>query len=182
MDEADLRQTWRIFGHVKWFDPGRGFGFIVSDADAPDILIHANVLRNFGQSSVAEGIGIEVRAMMTDRGMQAVEVLDIHPPENPEPTGLDDIDELSPDTVAATPMRPARVKWFDRARGFGFASIFGCERDVFVHIEVVRLSGFCELDPGEAVALRVVEGQRGLMAVRVSPWEMAVGSGMAALV
>ncbi len=42
----------------KWFDPGKGFGFIVSEDSEADILLHANVLRNFGQGSVADNAGI----------------------------------------------------------------------------------------------------------------------------
>ncbi|MFN3292486.1 MAG: cold-shock protein, partial [Gemmobacter sp.] len=44
----------RIQGRVKWFDPVKGFGFIVANSGGPDILLHANVLRNFGQGSVAD--------------------------------------------------------------------------------------------------------------------------------
>ena len=42
--DADLTLT----GTIKWFDPVKGFGFIVSDEIDMDILLHANVLRNFG--------------------------------------------------------------------------------------------------------------------------------------
>ena len=60
-----------VHGRVKWFDPSKGFGFIVSDQTDADILLHANVLRNFGQGSVADGAGIEVRIQRTQRGVQA---------------------------------------------------------------------------------------------------------------
>ena len=54
------RDGTHVTGVVKWFDPTKGFGFVVSDGGGPDILLHANVLRNFGQSSVADSAGIEV--------------------------------------------------------------------------------------------------------------------------
>ena len=69
----------RITGRVKWFDPSKGFGFVIADEGGPDILLHANVLRNFGQSSIADGAGVEVIAQKTARGVQAVEVLAIDP-------------------------------------------------------------------------------------------------------
>jgi cold shock protein len=72
------------------------------------------------------------------------------------------------------PLQPARVKWFDKAKGFGFANIFGRPEDVFLHVEVLRRSGLADLQPGEAVALRVTEGKRGLMAVQVASWEAAL--------
>ncbi|HCP82546.1 MAG TPA: cold-shock protein [Octadecabacter sp.] len=161
-------------GHVKWFDPGKGFGFIVATDGGPDILLHANVLRNFGQSSVADGTGIEVMVTKTDRGLQASEVLSIEQSQEPVSAGLADFADFDPEEIAAAPVEPARVKWFDKAKGFGFANVFGDDTDVFVHIEVLRLAGLADLLPGEAIALRAIEGKRGLMAAEVLPWESAI--------
>ena len=161
-------------GHVKWFDPGKGFGFIVATDGGPDILLHANVLRNFGQSSVADGTGIEVMVTKTERGLQASEVLTIEQSQEPVASGLADFAEFDPEDIAAAPIEPARVKWFDKAKGFGFANVFGDDADVFVHIEVLRLAGLADLLPGEAIALRAIEGKRGLMAAEVLPWESAI--------
>jgi len=44
---------------------------------------------------------------------------------------------------------------------------------VFLHVEVLRHSGFSDLAVGEAIALRVVDGRRGLMAAQVMSWERA---------
>ena len=71
----------RLCGVVKWFDPSKGFGFIVADGTQDDILLHANVLRNFGQSSVADNARIEFIAQGTTKGVQATVVLSIAPPE-----------------------------------------------------------------------------------------------------
>jgi cold shock protein len=162
-----------VAGHVKWFDPGKGFGFIISDEGGPDILLHANVLRNFGQSSVADGSAIEVAVQRTDRGLQAVSVVAIRAPENPVATTLADLADLDPAELAARPLEPARIKWFDKGKGFGFANIFGRDEDVFVHIEVLRKSGLADLQPGEAVCLRVIEGKRGRMATDILSWDAA---------
>ena len=67
----------KVQGRVKWFDPGKGFGFIVTEDGEADILLHANVLRNYGQSSVADGAGVSVLVQDTSRGVQAVEVLSV---------------------------------------------------------------------------------------------------------
>ena len=166
--------TRRLHGHVKWFDPVKGFGFVVADEGGPDILLHANVLRNFGQSSVADRAGIVLTVQETERGVQAVEVLQIEPPEDADATGLADLEGIDPEVIRAAPLEPARVKGFDKGKGFGFANTFGRDEDVFVHIEVLRRSGLADLQPGEALAIRVIEGKRGRMATEVCGWEMAV--------
>ena len=165
-----------VTGTVKWFDPTKGFGFVVSDTGGPDILLHANVLRNFGQSSVADSAGIEVIVQETARGIQAVEVLRIEPPVSADTAGMahENDSEIGEPVDLSLPLEPARVKWFDKAKGFGFANIFGRSEDVFLHIEVLRRSGLADLQPGEAVSLRVVEGKRGRMAMQVTSWEAAL--------
>lgn len=165
-----------VAGQVKWFDPSRGFGFVVADEGGADILLHANVLRNFGQSSVADGARIRVMIQSTTRGVQATEVLDIEPPEGVGSTVLADFQDMDPEVLAAAKLEPARVKWFDKVKGFGFANIFARPEDVFIHIEVLRQSGLADLQPGEALAVRVVDGKRGRMATEVCAWEVALRS------
>ncbi|MFP7673144.1 cold-shock protein [Marivita sp. S0852] len=161
----------RVSGHVKWFDPSKGFGFLVSDTGGPDILLHANVLRNYGQGSVADGARIDVIVQATDRGLQAIEILEISPPDSDDIAPLEDFSGVSPEEIAAASLEPARVKWFDKTKGFGFANVYGRSEDVFIHIEVLRRCGLSDLFPGEALALRAIDSKRGRMAVEVLAWE-----------
>lgn len=169
-DEAEPGHE--VHGVVKWFDPAKGFGFVVPDAGGADVLLHANVLRNFGQSSVADGSAITLIVQETARGLQAVEVLSIEPPADDGSPVLEDLPELDDSDV---PFEPARVKWFDKGKGFGFANVFGRSEDVFIHIEVLRRSGLADLQPGEAMAIRVVQGSRGSMAAQVASWDVGLG-------
>ncbi|MBC7740139.1 MAG: cold shock domain-containing protein [Candidatus Saccharibacteria bacterium] len=163
-----------VIGRVKWFDPVKGFGFIVAEGSGGDILLHANVLRNFGQSSIADNTEITVRVQKTNRGVQAMEVLTVTAPET-TPLVFSEEDQASlPEEVSELALEPARVKWFDKDKGFGFGNVFGRPEDVFVHVEVVRASGFADLQAGEAVCLRIIEGKRGRMAVQVLSWESSV--------
>lgn len=170
MGRADAGAIYpTMAGQVKWFDATKGFGFVLSDDGGPDILLHANVLRSFGRGSIAEGARVMLRTQTTGRGLQAVEVIAIEAVTGEQA----ERDSAMPDLPDATdlPLVAARVKWFDKTKGFGFANVFGRSEDVFVHVEVLRRSGFTELQPGEAVAIKVVDGPRGRMAADVRTWD-----------
>lgn len=163
-----------ISGCVKWFDPGKGFGFVLCDDGGPDILLHANVLRNFGQGSVVDGSTLTMVVQQSDRGLQAVEILALAPPSDMgEGLGLRDVEHYTAEEIAAKPILPARIKWFDKAKGFGFANVFGDRSDVFVHVEVLRRCGLSDLQAGEAIGMRLIDGQRGKMAIDLIGWEFA---------
>ena len=162
-----------VTGLVKWFDPSKGYGFILNEDGGTDILLHSNVLRNFGRSSVADQSRVRVMVQQTPRGVQAAEVIAIEPPESDGQPPIADLDIEILEHLDSLPLRPARVKWFDKSKGFGFANIFGYSEDVFIHIEVLRHSGFADLAIGEALCLRIVEGPRGLMAAQIAAWDAA---------
>ena len=163
-------QTFIVAGYVKWFNPKKSFGFVVPDDGGDDILLHSDVLKNFGQGSVAEGLPITLNAQTTERGLQAVEILKLgQPPQIAETTLSEYFEDLSKNT-GDIPWEPARVRWFDEGKGFGFANVFDDEADVFIHAATVQNSGFATLEPGEAIRARVFDGDRGLVATEISRW------------
>lgn len=172
--EIDVQASQTLSGVVKWFDPIKGFGFILPDGSGPDILLHANVLRNFGQSSVADGAIVEISVLETERGLQAVEVLSVTPPEGHGAVGFEMPNGEMLSDIDDDDLEPARIKWFDKGKGFGFANVFGSSDDVFIHVEVLRRSGLADLQAGEAICLAVEDGERGRMAVLVKTWDSVV--------
>lgn len=171
-DIPEVSET--VQGQIKWFDPVKGFGFLADSLGGPDVLLHANVLQSFGQSSIADGALVSVRAVSTPRGRQAAAVLSIQPPPCSGQAPIPDLSAVPKDTLDTLPLLPARVKWFDKAKGFGFANVFGQRGDVFLHVEVLRHWGFADLLPGEAVVVRVVDGPRGYIAAQILAWDRAV--------
>jgi len=61
-----------------------------------------------------------------------------------------------------------RVKWFNDAKGFGFITPEGGERDCFVHHSNIEGSGFKTLAEGEEVEFDLVEGEKGPAAEHVA--------------
>ncbi|MFU8865876.1 MAG: cold-shock protein [Rhodobacterales bacterium] len=169
MAEADNHQT--IACRVKWFDPKKGFGFLIPDTGGPDILLHANVLRNAGRGSIADGVRLDAIVGQVDGRWQASAVSVIHSDSDHAVSLLAQFSALDPEELRALPYQPARVKWFDHGKGFGFANVFGSSEDVFIHIEVLKAAGLAILDPGEAVLLRVIDEERGRLAVEVAGWD-----------
>ncbi|MEK9978123.1 MAG: cold-shock protein [Paracoccaceae bacterium] len=165
-----------VSGHVKWFDPIKGFGFIVSEVTQEDVLLHANVLRRYGQNSVAGNAKIVFLLQNTDKGLQAHKIISIET-GIVEQSRLSDFEDIEIEEIRALPLKPARIKWFDIAKGFGFANTYGSDEDIFVHIDVLRRSGLADLRAGEAVAMRVLGGKRGQMAAEICPWESALELG-----
>jgi cold shock protein len=155
-----------VRGNVKWFDTTKGYGFVVTDDGEGDILLHGNVLRAYGFTSVAEGAEILLRVQQTERGRQAVEVMEIVPERQAAAAAAQIVQP-----EASGPLEPARVKWFDRVKGFGFVNVFGRADDVFLHMETLRQYGYGEVVAGDVLAVRVTAGPRGPMVYEVRSWD-----------
>ena len=59
---------------VKFFDPARGFGFVVPDSGGREVFVHSSVLFRSGMTDLAPGQRVFVRAESGPRGLQATEI------------------------------------------------------------------------------------------------------------
>ena len=58
-------------------------------------------------------------------------------------------------------MAKGKVKWFNDAKGFGFISADGVNKDVFVHHTAIQADGFRSLSEGEDVEFELTQGPKG---------------------
>jgi len=61
------------------------------------------------------------------------------------------------------------VKWFNPDKGFGFISVDGGDKDVFVHFSAIESDGYRSLDENQRVEFDITQGQKGPQAEHVRP-------------
>lgn len=69
------KQNGKATGMVKWFNNGKGYGFIGCD-DHPDVFVHySDIQGQSGRKTLQEGQGVEFEVVQAPKGLKAVNVV-----------------------------------------------------------------------------------------------------------
>ena len=154
---------------VKWFDPVKGYGFLVPVGGGGDVLIHQSCLQQAGLDTAYQGATIHCEASMFPKGLQTVRIISVD-----NSTAITDAHTRHPQDganghriEAAGDYQSAAVKWFNRVRGYGFVTVGTSKSDIFLHMEIVRRCGIESLEPGQAVQVRIGQGPKGQMVAEI---------------
>jgi cold shock protein len=167
-DGASPEGLVEVAGRVKWFDVAKGYGFIVPDSGEADVLVHVTVLRRDGFSAIREGARVVAEAQRRERGLQVFKVISVAESEAEYAAPLQPVRTRAQATSVGA-FEIVIVKWFNRARGFGFLTRGEGTEDIFVHMETFRRYGFIDPKPGDSMLARFGPGPKGLMAAEVRP-------------
>ena len=166
---------------VKWFNAEKGFGFVELTDGSGEAFLHIRPVEAAGYSALEPGTTLVVRTGQGQKGPQVTEVISVDAstaqPEAPRrgsprssfggapygggaPRDRGGFAPRQP-VVSGPPDTDGTVKWYDPVKGFGFVSIQGEAKDLFVHRSALERAGLSSLAEGQPVRVAVVEGRKG---------------------
>ena len=151
-------------GTVKFFNAGKGFGFIQRDEGGEDVFVHISAVERAGLEGLAEGQTLKFT--LVDRGGKIsasdLEIVGdlIEAPKR----------EAAPQRQLTGEKATGTVKFFNSMKGFGFITRDDGQPDAFVHISAVERSGMSGLNEGDRVEFDIEVDRRGkYSAVNLTP-------------
>ncbi len=172
---------------VKWYDPAKGYGFLVPDDSSPDIYCRAPALAAVGLETLLAGAVVACETAQGLRGPEVSRIISVDfsaaAPRQASFANAQGNGRMatSPGTVEVSPAASGRtiraiVKWFHPVKGYGFLEPEDGSADVFCHLTAAQASGYDTLPQGAAVSCEIVQGDRGPQVSRILSVEPATGT------
>jgi cold shock protein len=151
-------------GVVKFFNPQKGFGFIVRDDGGEDVFVHISAVEQAGLTDLADGQPLEFT--LVDRGGR-ISATNLR--IDGEPMAVERA-ERAPERKLTGEKATGVVKFFNSMKGFGFIQRDDGQPDAFVHISAVERAGMPTLNEGDKLEFEIEVDRRGkYAAVNLSP-------------
>jgi len=146
-------------GVVKFFNPQKGFGFIVRDDGGEDVFVHISAVEQAGLTDLADGQPLEFT--LVDRGGRIsatnlrIEGEPMAVERSSAPADRGPQRQLTGEKASGT------VKFFNSMKGFGFIQRDDGQPDAFVHISAVERAGIPTLNEGDRLEFEIEVDRRG---------------------
>jgi CspA family cold shock protein len=160
-------------GVVKFFNPQKGFGFIVRDDGGEDVFVHISAVEQAGLTDLADGQPLEFT--LVDRGgrISATNLRIEGEPMAVERSGGGGGaggGDRGPQRQLTGEKATGTVKFFNAMKGFGFIQRDDGQPDAFVHISAVERAGMPTLNEGDRLEFELEVDRRGkYAAVNLQP-------------
>ena len=166
-----------ITASVKWFNPTKGFGFLVPDDGSPDVFCHVSAVERAGFDTLAQGATVTCEIVQGQKGPQVSQILNVDTstataplprsdrPRRAGPGGYQARRFAEPE--GPTEEIEGTVKFYNVSKSYGFATPDGGGQDVFIHAKVLARSGLDDLEPQQRVRLTITQGPRGPQATNI---------------
>src|SRR5918995_1370608 len=152
-------------GVVKFFNPQKGFGFIVRDDGGEDVFVHISAVEQAGLTDLADGQPLEFT--LVDRGGR-ISATNLKIEGEPMEVVRSSAPREGGGGMGGGPQRQltgekaqGTVKFFNAMKGFGFISRDDGQPDAFVHISAVERAGLVSLNEGDRVEFELEVDRRG---------------------
>jgi CspA family cold shock protein len=151
-------------GVVKFFNPQKGFGFIVRDDGGEDVFVHISAVEQAGLTDLADGQPLEFT--LVDRGgrISATNLRIEGEPmavERSAGGGAGAGGDRGPQRQLTGEKASGTVKFFNAMKGFGFIQRDDGQPDAFVHISAVERAGIPTLNEGDRLEFELEVDRRG---------------------
>ena len=159
-------------GVVKFFNPQKGFGFIVRDDGGEDVFVHISAVEQAGLTDLADGQPLEFT--LVDRGGR-ISATNLRIEGDPMPVersggGGAGGGAGGPQRQLTGEKATGTVKFFNSMKGFGFIQRDDGQPDAFVHISAVERAGLPTLNEGDRLEFELEVDRRGkYAAVNLQP-------------
>lgn len=152
----------RIEASVKWYNPAKGYGFLIRKGRADDIMIHFSTLDAIGCAYVKEGDRVLCEVTSGKSGLYVVRVIEVKF-ESFEMRSLSSFftSRLIPVDLESLEEIEGTIKWYNPVKGYGFIIPDGDTREIFLHSTILRHAGYKTLEPGTRVLAKVFHSERG---------------------
>lgn len=145
--------TTEMTGVVRWFNQYKGYGFVEIEGIPEDVFIHFSVVNQSGIRNLSKNDVIVCLVQRSNRGYQIMKIKELLSPSK-HPTHRE------------TKKVTAIMKWFNPAKGFGFAQLRSGD-DVFIHYCLLKKLNLKNIEPNKKIKLLIQHTNLGYEAIDI---------------